>query len=194
MPIILGGFIMKQFNFKVTALILSIVLLGSINYIYAGDLTKSIPLPGHGSLVLKFPDEWKMSVQQPGNDLPPTIRLVSSKESKFTFLITPLWNKNNNKPFEDEQIKKLIENDGKKMISSAIEKDLKIETFNGSSSKGYYFGLTDKAPKPNEFTYCYRVGVKVGTLLLSVTLLTNDKDSNDIKSAFEMLKNVEQAE
>ena len=181
---------MKRLNVKAVTLILIFLLFGSSTYVFSNDLTRSIPLQGHGSLILKYPDSWKEVITQSGQNMPPTIKLTSDKENQFELLITPLWNKNSNKPFEEEQIKELLEKDGKEMLPSAAEPVLAIETFKGTNAAGYYFVLTDKAPKPNEFKFCYRMGIKVGSLLLSVTLLSNDKDSEDIKSAFAVLKKV----
>jgi hypothetical protein len=182
---------MKITKLKST-IILLLILCGFISTAYSDEVIKSIPLPGHGNLNLSISNEWNVNITQPESNLPPTIEITPTKGNKFTFLITPLWNAKNNEPFEDNKIKGLVESDGNKMLSDAVEKELKIKKISGKYAKGYYFMLTDKAPKPNEYKYCIRAGIGVGNLLLSVTLLTNDNNSKDIEKAIKMLTNASQ--
>jgi hypothetical protein len=94
-----------------------------------------------------------------------------------------------NKP---EKIKTLIDNDLRGMISSAVEQQVNIQEFKGNYGEGYYFLLTDKAPKSGEYPYAVRAGVGVGDLLLSVTVLSRSKTSDGIIFAIKALQEAKQ--
>lgn len=153
---------------------------------------EKIYVPNHGYLNLEMESNWFISINQPENNLPPTIEITTSDKKESMFLITVLWNAENDKPQEADKIKSLVEKDGNELIKSAEEKTLTIKEIKGRKAYGFYFLLTDKAPKPGEFKYIVRSGVGVGNLLLSATFLSNNKDSEDIKKALIMLKNAEQ--
>ncbi len=51
----------------------------------------------------------------------------------------------------------------------------------------FYYIATDKTSKKGEYKYLLRAGVRVGDLLLSVTLLSHKKDSQAFKDGLHLL-------
>lgn len=74
---------------------------------------------------------------------------------------------------EDEAIKGLVQESVERVRPQAVEKTLRLVGLQGSSSKGYYFFTTDKAPKPGEYKFMTRGVLAVGDLIVTFTILTN---------------------
>ncbi len=159
----------------------------------SGDRHRSFALPQHGKLTLNVPSAWIQSVRQPSGDMPPTITFSPDKGDEFNVLITPLWSPRNDSTFnKPEKVRSLIDSDLRGMLPSAVEQQASIQEFKGFYGKGYYFILTDRAPKPGEYPYVVRAGVGVGDLLLSVTVLCRSKDSDGIALTIKALQQARQ--
>jgi hypothetical protein len=159
----------------------------------AGNLYRSFALPEHGKLILNMPSTWKHNVRQPPGDLPPTITFAPDKGDEFKVLITPLWSPKNDPNFnKPKEARSLINNDLRGMLPSAVEQQVNIQEFNGVYGNGYYFLITDKAPKPGEYQYAVRAGIGVGDLLLSVTILCRSKDTAGISLTLKALQEAKQ--
>jgi hypothetical protein len=141
------------------------------------------PLPEHGVFQMKVPASWKDEVQQPPDQLPPTIVLRPASGDQFQAFITPIWPAKNDAPApSDEAIRQLVQNAAEDAQSQATEKALKLMELQGSSGHGYYFSATDKAPKPGDFKFMTQGVLRVGELVVTFTILTND-DKRDVESA-----------
>lgn len=159
----------------------------------SADQRHSFELPEHGKLILVVPDTWKQAVRQPSGDLPPTITLSPATEDEFQILITPLWSLKKDPTFnQPAKVRNLIDNDLRVMSSSAVEKQVVLQEFKGDYGIGYYFLLTDKAPRPGAFPYVVRAGVAVGDLLLSVTVLCRSKTSEGFLTIIKALQKARQ--
>ena len=153
----------------------------------------SVSLPQHGKLILNIPASWKRSVRKAPGDLPPTIVLSPKKGDEFETMITPLWSPKNDPKFNKAPALKLaIEQILREMLPSAVEKEVPILEFGGIDGPGYYFLVTDKAPKPGEYPYAVGAIVGVGDLVLGVTLLCRDKESEGIGTTIRILKEARQ--
>lgn len=174
---------------KITMMAVSICLCLTLPSFAAERIAvRSFSIPQHGKLMLNIPSTWKQGAGDPVKIFP-TITLSPDKGDAFKVLITPIWNTKNDPNFnKSEKVKSLIYNDLREMLPSAIEKDVNIREFKGVYGNGYYFLLTDKAPKPGEYTYATRSWVGVGDFLLSVTILSRSKNSEGITSTIMALK------
>ncbi|RJP24126.1 MAG: hypothetical protein C4520_04795 [Candidatus Abyssobacteria bacterium SURF_5] len=149
---------------------------------------RTYPLPGHGVLQMAVPLSWMDEIRQPPYDLPPTISMRPREGNEFLVMITPLWNMSEDDFSSDAKLKSLVDMDRQAMAPSAVEEELELVALKGPNARGYYFIATDRAPKPGEWKYAMRAGVATGQLLLSVTVLTNDKESAVIADALEMIR------
>jgi hypothetical protein len=155
--------------------------------------SRTFALPQHGALVLGVPNSWKQNVSQSSGDLPPTITLAPEKGDEFEVLITPLWSPKKDATFnKPDKVRKLIESELRGMLAGALEQSVVIQEFKGVYGTGYYFLVTDRAPKPGEYPYVVRAGVGVGDLLLSVTVLSRSKNTIGITSTIKALQEANQ--
>lgn len=154
---------------------------------------RSFALPKHGQLTLNVPNTWKQTVPRPSGNLPPTITFTPAQGDEFQVLITPIWSPKKDKTFNrPDEIKTQIENERDEMLPSAVEKEVPIQEFKSVDGTGFYFLLTDKAPKPGEYPYVVRAGVGVGDLSLSVTVLSRSKDTEGITATIKALQEAKQ--
>jgi len=164
-------------------------------YIQAGEqLTeRQFPIPGHGVLKFEVPESWIDDVNQPSKDLPPTITFSPPSGESFKILITAMWSPKKEEDFnKPPKIKSALEQRGQRLLPTAEETELKLCGLKGPSYWGYYFSLADKAPKQGEFKYLTQGALGLGDLLLSFSILTNEKESEAILEAKTMLRSARQ--
>jgi hypothetical protein len=139
---------------------------------------KSFPLPDHGKIQLNVPKSWRSKILQPKNNLPPTIAFLSKTGSSFQVLLTPLWPNSEKASPGQRNIKENIEQIIEQVKPISIEKEIPIKELKGTSGAGYYFSMTDKAPKPGEFIHMTQGMYQLGELLITFTAFWNDGAGN----------------
>jgi hypothetical protein len=146
-------------------------------------------LPDHGSLQLGVSASWKDELRQPPNRLPPTIVFRQDSGDPFEILITPLWSgKIDSSLLNADELKQNVRATADQLKSQAVEKVINVKEVKSGTSFGYYFTLTDRAPKPGEFKYMTQGIMRVGDLPLAFTVLTNDGQLKIIEEALTMIK------
>jgi len=178
---------------KISTLVFAYICLAlSVDAIASEYQTKSYTLHEHGSITVVFPNKWKDSVQQAPDDFPSTINFKARSGLPFDVLITPLWAFNNSAPMSDEKVYNTVTNSLSNLKGAAVEKNIVINEIIGSHGKGYYFSITDKDPKPNEYKYLSQGIIKVNELTVTFTILTNDGQSEIVNKAIRVIKKLTQ--
>lgn len=180
----------KRFVGMLCAIMLLTVALGLT--CHAEETAKKVPIPGHGYLLLKVPSDWVMTVNQPPNEVPPTVIFAPNDSKRFKLSMTALWNPKSEKGFGTDELKPMIESERGRMAAGAKETRIEIKNIEGENSKGFYYSATDKSPKPGEYEYLTRAVVAVGNLLLSTTLLSHPENPKDVEMALRMLQSASQ--
>lgn len=151
---------------------------------------RSYDLPRHGTLQLSVPRTWNDQLVPPKKKGgPPTIVFSSETGTDFNMRITPLW------AMQGEVVPQNI-NDIRRSVTTAIEdaKSVSLETeipmqdLQGTAGSGYYFSVTDRAPKPGEFKFMTQGMLLVGDLVLGFTLLSNEGAETAVGAAMAVLK------
>lgn len=147
------------------------------------------PLADRGAIVLAVPDGWREEVRRPRPDLPPTIVYFSSPLEAFRVLITPLWPKNPDAPKPPvDAVRESVRQAADSVKSQAVETSIKIEELKGSQAHGFYFSVTDRAPKPGEYKYMTQGVMGLADLRVTFTILTNDGGESAVLKALDMLQ------
>ena len=145
------------------------------------------------NLKMDVPETWQEELEAPPNNLPPTIILTpdSKEPSKImiTVLKTPEEDENYN---SSEHILDLVKKSGLELLPRSLETEVEVYELKGKSSIGYYYTLTDKAPRPEEYTYATQGGIGVGDLLLMFTILTNEGGNEVVEEALKMLEDAQE--
>jgi hypothetical protein len=69
-----------------------------------------------------------------------------------------------------------------------VETNIGVIEFAGSSGPGFYFSVTDRAPKPDEYKFMTQGMLKVSDLVMTFTILTNDGQEQIARDALAMLR------
>ena len=151
------------------------------------------PIPHHGVLELNVPTSWRDDVHKSQENLPPTIVFKPSNGNDFEALISVSYDNAGNPGFNSpEAVRTLIEKDSQKILPKAVETKIVLKEIRGPDNIGYFYSLTDKAPKPGEFLYATRGGMITGNLLLTVTILHRVKESESLKEVLLMIRQARQ--
>ena len=146
-------------------------------------------LPDHGRLVIHVPRDWKDRVRQPPDRMPPTITLAPGSGKPFQVLLTPIWPATADRPPQSkDDLRASVEQAARDALAKAVEKELPIVEFQGSSGTGFYFSATDRAPKPGEYKFMTQGSLGVGVLTVTFTILTNDDQQPIVEQALAALK------
>ncbi|MBI1368795.1 MAG: hypothetical protein GC162_09105 [Planctomycetes bacterium] len=162
----------------------------------ADEGVKEYEVPNHGSLKLAPPKTWKQAIRPapPGLPVGPTVEFSDPAGKDFKVLISIVPDFNGNPDFNSPaSLKAMVEKLKAHFLPGAKEKDVQIMELKGPHMVGYYFMVTDKAPKPGEYECMTTAALGVGDLLLPVTILHHAPDTPDRQAALTMLKNAEQA-
>ena len=159
-----------------------------------GTTEKRYPLPGHGYLQLNVPAGWKERLTQPSKPVPPIIDFVADQKGKpFIVTVAPSWQTRGNGTQPDkEALRKSVEYSGRGMLPISKEKEIKVVELDGASGPGYYFSVTDNAPKPGDYKFMTKGALRVGELTVAFTILTNEGQEQVVRDALAMLKSAVQ--
>lgn len=149
---------------------------------------RSFPLPDHGTLQLNTPAAWKDEVQQPPNRLPPTVSFRPQAGAPFEVSLTPLWPARKDIPLPDTAwMRQQVRQAAERIRTGAAEATLEVREFQAAAGPGYYFTATDRAPKPGEYKFLTQGMMRVGTVVVTFTILTNDGQAGIVSEALGML-------
>ncbi len=151
------------------------MMLGTAQAFAEATASRDYALGQHGSLQLHVPASWKDNVTQPPNGLPPTIAFVPESGAAFRVLLTPIWSDRSGAllPVAAE-IRKKVEQAAAQAKAQALEPDIAVQEMKGTTGMGYHYAVTDRAPKPGEFKRMKQGMLRVGDLLISFTILSQD--------------------
>lgn len=159
----------------------------------AGSCARTFAVPGHGALVMSLPEDWRTEVIQLHGDFPPTIVLSPAEGKAFQTRITVLWDRKSSPAFNTpDSVRKVMQQLLEKMLPTAVETAASLQEFKTADGAGFYYVLTDKAPRPGEFTHVLQAGAGVGDLFLSVTMLCRSKACAGIQDTLDALATAQQ--
>lgn len=173
------------------ALLICATLLGLSSLSAAGQERKTVgyrtyDLAQHGALQLTVPlywnDELRRSGVRPGL---PTIFLTPEHGDSFNVQITPLYEAT---PPTLEAIGDRVRELAVSASLQVMESTITLKEIKGTSGAGYYFNVTDRAPKPEEFKFMTQGVLRVGELLLAFTILSNDGAEAAVSNTLKMLR------
>ena len=146
-------------------------------------------VPGHGTVDLAVPKSWRV-VNTGGEDEPPlTLKFLLDQGSSSMFMLSlaPM----NLAEFEGEdtvELRRRVLRGGEELLPESVENRVQVRILEGRDVVGYYFSLTDKAPKPDEYGYITQGAAIVGDLVMTFTLLSMDDNSISREQVVELVK------
>ena len=147
-----------------------------------------IPIAGHGAIEFPLPEGWTYGIRQPGA-MPPTIQFEPEKGRKFKTLVSVLWSPKGDPSFNSlDNILAAIESARARAAMSAVEDEIPIQVIKGEHIVGRYFVATDRAPKPGEYRYMTHGIAALDDLMLTFTILSNDRKGGISSAGLRMLE------
>lgn len=169
---------------------LAVMLVGCSK---SGKVPLAVKVPGHGELVLDIPAEWRTEILQLSGNFPPTINVSPSQGRDFEIRMTVLWDQNGSPAFtQSENVMRVLKQMLDKMMPSAVETSAELQPFPIKEGTGYYYTLTDKSPRPGDFTHVVQAGAGVGNLFVTATLLCRSKEFSGVRELVDALASARQ--
>ena len=154
-----------------------------------GTAARDYALGQHGSLRLTVPLSWKDKVSQPPNGLPPTILFVPESGAAFKVLLTPIWSDRSGAQLPiASDVRKKVEQAAAQAKTQVLDPDVTVQEMTGSTGVGYHYAATDRTPTPGEYKRMDQGMLRVGDLLISFTILSQDASEPANRSALAMLE------
>ena len=155
-------------------------------------IQRNYPVPDHGELVLKVPENWEVTYLSLAEDKPPVITFYqtdSQKREIFQLNLSIFWDDGfKRKITNPDNIKALVTNVGESILESSAESELVLNPISGVAGQGYYFKLSDKAAKTDEYKYLTQGALGVGEVLLVFSLFCYEPDIQLQNMALEMMQ------
>lgn len=177
-------------NRRAARTVFALGLLATVSAAAAqGTVARKYRLPDHGYIELQVPRSWRDDVRQPPGRLPPTIVFTPPAGSSFQILLTPMFSVRDDVSMPSPaQIKATVARTAAQVKRRSVEKDVAVKELKGPSAIGYYFSVTDRAPRPEEYKYMTQGILRAGELMPTFTILTNDGADAIVVQALAMLQ------
>jgi len=157
--------------------------------------TQQLPVPEHGKLQVVVPAGWAIETRQSPKEegLPTTFLFTPASGPAFRLLVTPLGSPTAEPGFNTPNwIKAQISHIRDLRLRVAIEKEAPLHEIRSKSGTGYWFSITDPAPKPGEYEHLTQGALPAGDLCVSFTVLTHVAPPEGVADALALLATVEQ--
>ena len=153
---------------------------------------RNYPVPRHGELILKVPENWEVTYLSLAEEKPPVITFYqtdSKKREIFQLNLSIFWDDGfKQKITNPENIRALVIDVGESILESSVESELVLNPITGAAGQGYYFNLSDKTEKTDEYKYLTQGALGVGELLLVFSLFSYEPDVQLQNMALEMMQ------
>jgi hypothetical protein len=154
----------------------------------AAPSPENFVLPNHGTLVLSVPSDWKANVKTPGGDSPQTISFAPKNGAAFKVLLTPIWAEATRQLPDDAKVRSVVWSAAEGAEGGAGFNAVAVSDIVGPTSHGYFFSATDKKSAAGAWKYVQQGTVKTGDILVTFTILSNDGQQANAKTALEMIR------
>ena len=145
-------------------------------------------VPGHGSLVLEVPKEWRVTSQPLNDPASVILRFRPASGEAFYVQVTTIWLDGAKLAKKTpEQLKADVRSSADNPLKQAVEKEVRIDELRGAQVLGYHYSLTDRAPKPGEHKNMTQGMFLSGELLTIFTIHDNDPAVGDRSRVLQML-------
>lgn len=148
--------------------------------------TKTYAITGKELLEISIPQSWENDVKPGGDDMK---EITLGKPTGRTFLIN-LQVKGNNGPELDhpEFVSTYLNQLKKSMKGKEPEAEVNINSINGPDSQGLFYSMRIPQLEGTTIRYLTRGASRTGRLLLTFTILTEDLNSDYLKTGLEMIR------
>lgn len=142
-------------------------------------------------LKLALPANWRAGMRQDPSGMTSTIKVWPNGGEQFEMLISRIPQKDAQEPVTPERLLQIVRERGQMAVSQSAEQKLDVKELGPGEWKGYYYRLTDKAPRPNAYKYMTQGAMSEGTVLFTFTYLTNSEKTFDQEQVLRLLSSAQ---
>lgn len=168
-----------------------LLLLFNQNIISDSNRIMRFVINNKDAMEVNIPESWDVKSRQ-ANNLSLSLKLTHKgslgKDGLFTLLITAFAQKK--KPMTDSEIKELVIQNSRQFRSQAVENKIDVKELKTASLIGYYYKLTDKAPKPGEYKYMRQGFLQIEKVLLTFTFFFHQDEETEWENAISLFKSI----
>ena len=142
-----------------------------------------------GVLVLEIPEGWTAASQGESSPGGRAITVTPPGDAQLILLLTPL--PVSEKKDSVEAAQQTLEALKPRLAATAVESSLPVRTMSGPGVRAFYLSATDKTvtnPTPDNFKFVDQGASAMGGILVTFTILTNDKDGAERLAAREIVR------
>lgn len=148
-----------------------------------------VPVNGRGTVILSVPDSWDEGIGRSNPNAPPTVMLVPSKGKAFHILMSVIWPSGPGaQSLTRDAVREQVRRASDEPKARAVERELPIVEFSGTTGFGAYFFATDRAPEPDGFKYLTQGMFVMSEVRVTFTVLVNGEPAPVVQQALEILK------
>ncbi len=151
---------------------------------------KRFAIPGHGSLLLNVPAEWRVADKSTANPPAVTLSVRPATGDSFNLQVTALWPEPAKMAaMTPEVIKERVQATSKDLLKQSVEKEAPLLELRGKETLGYYFSLTDRESQntAGDYKYIAQGTVTVGEVVLIFTFLHREPATPAKNQALQMV-------
>jgi hypothetical protein len=151
-----------------------VLLAASIAFAFAGAVLaesgapRTYVLSSNQAVRLSVPQGWTDTVTNSLVKPVVTVRFSAAKGAEFAVLMTF------GPPEGTNTLRADVERAARKLTGASEQGRADIKNLKGKQTEGYYFSLTDKAPKQGEWKYLTQGVVRIEGWQAAFTILSND--------------------
>jgi hypothetical protein len=176
-------------DWNLGVMLCALVCVAGTQALAADTADRHFALADHGSLQLKVPTEWHEDIKQEPDRLLPTIVITPTARAPFGVIVTPIWPTEKDAPNPDRKaLQELMQQGADAIKPQSVEQSIEIKPLEVVSGVGYYFSVTDRAPKAGGYKHLTQGMVPVGELIITFGIYTNDGQEEIVTDVLTMLK------
>jgi hypothetical protein len=168
----------------------ALVLLAAWPLSVLAATASHIALPSGDELWLTIPATWNEKFDSPEKNTPPGVWMTPRQGPSFNVLISPLSGTAVGTAMSDEtRLHSIVASVARNALSQSVEMTIPVQNLTGPHVHGFYIFATDRAPKPGEWKYLTQGMINIDGAPFAFTILTNDGQEADAKTALELIRN-----
>jgi len=175
----------------ISRLVLLAAVLGFSSATFAQPAPQRFAIPGHGTLLLNVPAEWRLADKATPN--PPSVS-VSARPATgdgFDLQMTAVWLEPEKRAeMTPEAIKQRVQATSKELLNQAVEKQAELIELRGKQAQGYYFSLTDRESQNtgSDYKHIAEGTVTVGEIVLIFAFLHREPGTPAKEPALQLVR------
>jgi hypothetical protein len=173
----------------VLILLTAILLLSGASGLSAAP--PAISLGQLGSVEFMMPDDWRREIIEGAVPWGTTVRLEPGAGAPLLLIMTAVRSEQASPREQEEAARQVADRIAQRAREMAVEPELPLQELSGSGVRAWYVSFTDKAvaqPSPDRFKYVDQGSASVGPLVMTFTLLSNDRGMPERARALEIIR------